>query len=70
MLAGEDGTGEGTGTGDSRAWAGAVAELSAGQLDAGGVGAGQLGGVLREALDGFDEPGAQAALDRLFSDLW
>jgi len=32
-------------------------------------GAGELGGALREALDGFDEPGAQAVLDRLLSDL-
>jgi MerR family transcriptional regulator, light-induced transcriptional regulator len=31
--------------------------------------AGELGRVLREALDGFDEPAAQAVLDRLFSEL-
>jgi MerR family transcriptional regulator, light-induced transcriptional regulator len=43
---------------------GVAAEASAGEL-----GAAELGGVLREALDGFDEPGAQAAFDRLLSDL-
>ena len=29
----------------------------------------ELSGALRQALDAFDEPGAQAALDRLLSDL-
>ena len=44
-------------------------ERGAGELGAGELGAGELGRGLREALDGFDEPTAQAVLDRLFSDL-
>ncbi len=34
-----------------------------------GATAGDLSGALRAALDGFDEPAAQAVLDRLVSDL-
>ena len=41
--------------------------------DAGGVAvpaaAGELAGALRQAFDAFDEPAAQAILDRLVSDL-
>ena len=48
---------------------GASAGPGAGELGAGEVGADALGRGLREALDGFDEPTAQAVLDRLFSDL-
>jgi len=33
------------------------------------IGVDELSASLREALDAFDEPGAQAVLDRLFSDL-
>ena len=34
-----------------------------------GAGASELSGALRQALDAFDEPAAQAVLDRLVSDL-
>ncbi len=48
---------------DSGARTGAVPEAEP------GAGAGELSGALRRALDAFDEPAAQAVLDRLVSDL-
>jgi MerR family transcriptional regulator, light-induced transcriptional regulator len=40
-----------------------------GELDGAGAAGDELRGMLREALDGFDEPGAQAVLDRLLAGL-
>jgi MerR family transcriptional regulator, light-induced transcriptional regulator len=55
---------------------GAVPRADAGALAAGDAGAwavvsaeGESSAALRQALDAFDEPGAQAALDRLLADL-
>src|SRR5580700_1719225 len=74
VLAGEGGAGR-DGAADGVAAEASAGQLGAGPMDAAEVGAGEvgtgelgtaeLGGVLREALDGFDEPGAQAAFDRL-----
>lgn len=53
-----------------RAAAGMAAAHERGAAEADSLAAaGELSGVLREALDRFDEPAAQAVLDRLLSDL-